>query len=510
MSEAKTKKIGVVGAGIMGRGIVQLFAQSGYSVYLFDASDKAVAAGLAYVGDMVDKLVGKGKLSAVEGSETKQRLIPCAELSDLSSCDLVIEAVVENIDVKRSLFVELEAVVSTTAILASNTSSLLIADIASACSHPGRVAGLHFFNPVPLMKVAEVISSVRTDANVIRSLKSLLSSTGHRPVVAEDQPGFLVNHAGRGLYTEGLRLLEEHVTTPAEIDRTLRQAADFRMGPFELLDLTGLDVSGKVMESIYQQFQQEPLFRPSSLVATRISAGLFGRKTGEGWYQYVEGKKQAPDRPAVPSTAQKFPVWIDPDAPQAEGLRALVEQADAELVDTTEEDALLVIQPLGSDATSSAISKDLDATRVVAIDPLVALEKHRTLMLTPVTKPMYRDFAHMLFTADDTALTLIHDSPGFIVQRTLAMIINIATHIAQRKIAQVEDIEAAVTLGLGYPRGPLTWGDDLGVKNVLAVLDGMCEVTKDPRYRATHWLRRRAMLGVSLLTEDTVLGAEAA
>ena len=299
MTDESKPTIAVIGAGTMGRGIVQLFAQSGHRVKFFDATAGATEAANTFVTDMFQRKANKGRISPQEADAAIGNLVPCTELSDIADCDIVVEAIIEDLDIKQRLFADLEAVVAPSAILASNTSSLLVADIAAQCEHPERVAGLHFFNPVPVMKVVEIISAVRTIQCTVDRLKECVETTGHRAVIAQDQPGFLVNHAGRGLYTEGLRILEEQAASHSQVDRLMREAADFRMGPFELLDLTGLDVSGKVMQSIYEQFQQEPRFRPSSLIPPRISAGLYGRKTGAGWYQYEEGKKidSEPPRP---------------------------------------------------------------------------------------------------------------------------------------------------------------------------------------------------------------------
>ena len=495
-------RIGVVGAGAMGWGIVQLFAQAGHRVWCFDTQAGAADKAVAHVGGMLGKLVDKGRLAAEVLAQIRTRLHAATSLQEMAGCDLIVEAIVENLQAKRSLFAELETVVRPDALLASNTSSLIVADIAAACQRPERVAGLHFFNPVPLMKVAEVIAAVRTAPEVVRALVALIEGTGHRAVVAADQPGFLVNHAGRGLYTEGLRLLEEQVASVAEIDTVLREAAGFRMGPFELLDLTGLDVSSKVMSSIYEQFNQEPRFRPSALVPPRVAAGLFGRKTGQGWYTY-DG--DAPRR-AAPRTRPALPdgltVWIEPGAAGLGGLRALAQAAGAKLLDVPEAAALLLLQPWGHDATRHAAALGLDATRCVAIDPLPPLDRHRTLMLTMATSASARDSALALFTADGTPATVINDSPGFITQRVLATIVNIAAQIAQTGIASVADLEDAVRLGLGYPMGPLTWGDQIGPARVLAILQGLQACTGDPRYRPSPWLARRVALGLSLRTPE--------
>ena len=300
MATESNQTIAVIGAGAMGRGIVQLFAQSGHRVKFYDTSEAAVAAAHSFVTDMFDSKVDKGRISREEADNAIANLVPCTQLGDIADCDIVVEAVLEDLEVKRGLFAELETVVSPSAVIASNTSSLLIADIAARCKHPERVAGLHFFNPVPVMRVVEIISSVRTAAATVDRLKACIATTGHRAVLTQDQPGFLINHAGRGLYTEGLRILEERAASHDQVDLLMREAAGFRMGPFELLDLTGLDVSSKVMQSIYDQFQQEPRFRPSSIIPPRVAAGLFGRKTGEGWYQYQDGKKLEPAAAASP------------------------------------------------------------------------------------------------------------------------------------------------------------------------------------------------------------------
>ena len=373
----------------------------------------------------------------------------------------------------------------------------------TAVKHPERVAGLHFFNPVPVMKVVEIISAVRTIQCTVDRLKECVETTGHRAVIAQDQPGFLVNHAGRGLYTEGLRILEEQAASHSQVDRLMREAADFRMGPFELLDLTGLDVSGKVMQSIYEQFQQEPRFRPSSLIPPRISAGLYGRKTGAGWYQYEEGKKIDSEPPVPAPLRPDCKVWVDPAADRHAELTALAAEAGAQVVDQPDHASLLLIQPWGIDASQACADLGLDGHRCVAVDPLPTLDTHRTLMLTAITCTAARDDAAAILSADGTSITVINDSPGFVVQRILATIVNIGTNIAQRGIASVADIDDAVTIGLGYPAGPLTLGDSIGGKKVMQILEGLQRVTGDPRYRPSQWLRRRVQLGQSLLTTET-------
>ena len=231
--------------------------------------------------------------------------------AELAPCDLVVEAIVEDLSAKQRLFADLEQIVRADAVLATNTSSLSVSAIAAACARPERVAGYHFFNPVPLMKLVEVIPGQHTAEPVVAALQELALRMGHRPVRATNSPGFLVNHAGRGYGTEALRILAEGVATPVEIDRILREAAGFRMGPFELFDLVGIDVAHAVMESIYRQFYDEPRFRPQPLIRRYVDAGLLGRKSGAGFYRYVDGRQEIPDggagagRAAAPDLARR-------------------------------------------------------------------------------------------------------------------------------------------------------------------------------------------------------------
>jgi 3-hydroxybutyryl-CoA dehydrogenase len=493
----------VVGAGTMGRGILQLFAVAGYEVLCYDALENAAQTGVQQVLALLRRSVEKGKMSQADLDSAAGRIRVAGALVEFAACDVVIEAVVEDLTVKMELFRNLEAVVAHPVILATNTSSLSVSAIAAGCRRPARVAGLHFFNPVPLMKIVEIIPGQRTGPGVIEALRALLAATGHRAVIAADQPGFLVNHAGRGLYTEGLRLLEERVADVADIDSLLRDAAGFRMGPFELLDLTGLDVSGRVMESIYEQFYQEPRFRPSSLVRPRVAAGLFGRKTQQGWYSYESGTTvQVETTPRSNPVAPGLRVWLDPAADERDAMVPLVAGIGGVLCDEPTDADLILVQFWGEDATGYCQAQGLDARRCVAVDPLPGLTRRRTLMQTVATSRAARDAARAVFESDAVACTIINDSLGFVVQRVLATIVNIAADIAQRGIADIADIEAAVVLGLGYPHGPLTWGDQIGAQRVVIILDGLLKQSGDPRYRASPWLRRRAHLGVSLLTPE--------
>lgn len=500
--------LGVIGTGAMGRGIAQIMAVGGLTVLMFDATDGAAESGRAFAERMILRAAEKGTITEADAKSAVGRLSVVGALSDLAPCDVVVEAVIENLDIKREVFRELEGIVREDAILATNTSSLSVTAIAADLAHPERMAGFHFFNPVPLMKVVEVVEGLETSSSAADALSAIARRAGHEPVRAKDTPGFLVNHAGRGLYTEGVRLVSEGVADFAGIDDLLREGGPgFRMGPFELMDTTGLDVSHPVMESIYEQFYQEPRFRPGPLTRQRSIGGLHGRKTGRGFYSYEDNKKiPVPSLP--PPTDLPEAIWISHAEPK--GRTALIEAIKAGAGDEVEIDdgktpstrSLCVFTPLGSDTTSSAVAESVEAERSFAVDTLFGLDGRRTLMTTPVSDPDLRDQVHALLAFGDHPVTVIHDSAGFVNQRVVAMIVNIACDIAQQRISVPEDIDKAVRLGLGYPKGPLAMGDSVGPTRLLRVLETMLAFYGDPRYRPSPWLRRRALLGVSLLTPE--------
>jgi 3-hydroxybutyryl-CoA dehydrogenase len=352
-----------------------------------------------------------------------------------------------------------------------------------------------------------VIDGLRSDPATGDVLMALARDMGHKPVRARDMPGFIVNHAGRGMNIEGLKTAQESVASFAQIDDIMREQAGFRMGPFELMDLTGLDVSHPVMESIYRQFYDEPRFRPSPITSVRSAGKLLGRKSGAGFYQYSEGKAQRPEATPVPPPRDGLKVWLAPY--HSVGHRraaALLKELGAQVVASEQPpaDALIVVTPFGEDAASIVGAHGLDGERTVALDVFFGLEqgRRRVLMCCVATQPAWRDAAHALFAADGTPVTIIQDSAGFVAQRVVAAIVNVACDIAQQRIATPEDIDLAVSLGLGYPHGgPLSIGDRLGPAHLLEALRNMQRVTGDMRYRPSLWLQRRVQLGLSLRTE---------
>ncbi len=520
--------LAIIGTGIMGMGIAQIAAQAGIQVLLFDAKVGAAEQGRQSLQATLEKLAAKGKFTDEQLQSTLANLTVIENIAKIAEVDVIIEAIIENLEIKQQLFKQLESIVPVETILATNTSSLAVTAIASDCEYPERVAGFHFFNPVLLMKIVEVIPGISTKPSVVETLTTLAKRMGHLGVVAKDTPGFIVNHGGRAYGTEALKILGEGVASFEDIDRILCEGAGFRMGPFELLDLTGIDVSHPVMESVYNQYYSEPRYRPHPLTRQMLIGKKLGRKVGEGFYHYTENKKQDGQKVTVDPSKQlpfktdsdisNLSVWIGADL--AEDKQQLVDYLNANgiTIDDNEKpnsDSLILLAIYGDDTTNAAIRYQVNPKQAVAIDMLTDLSKHRTLMPSIVTQDNFVAQAYALFGRNNkfdkssnegsnasVDATLITESTGFVAQRVIAMVINLGCDIAMQGIATPKDIDNAVKLGLGYPYGPISWGDELGASRILLILERIYGLTGDPRYRPSPWLQRRATLGVSLFTQQ--------
>ncbi|HWU06598.1 MAG TPA: 3-hydroxyacyl-CoA dehydrogenase [Streptomyces sp.] len=502
-------RIRIVGAGAMGRGIAQWAASAGHTVELCDVRAEAVTAAVDFVRSMLERAVHKGRMSAGDSAAALERLVPLDDpWAPGPEVGLVIEAVREDLDTKAEVFGKLEEVLPESVIFATNTSSLSVTRIAASLRDPGRLAGLHFFNPVPLMKIVEVVPGAATRPAVPPALTELVESCGHRAVTVADTPGFLVNHAGRGLVTEALALLEESVADPAGIDRIARDVLGLRMGPFELMDLTGLDVTAAVIDSIWQGFRHEDRLRPSYLTPNRVTAGLHGRKTGQGWFAYgPEAPAPAPEAPVTGDAGRPVSVV---DGEGAEELRAALTAAGATVgsgpVPTGE--ALALVPVWGTTVAAAVASLGLPASRTFGVDPLPPAGRRRVLAVTPAADPSAaRDARAVLARAADGeepwAVSVVRDTAGSVAQRLLASVVSVAASIAERSLATPADIDLAVTAGLGYPAGPLAWGDRIGAAHMLDLQRSVYATTGDPRHRPTRWLTERAQLGLPLTEPGT-------
>jgi 3-hydroxybutyryl-CoA dehydrogenase len=481
---SQVKTLGVVGAGAMGAGIAQIGLTSGLDVVLFDLNAEALAKAKTDIVSRIARLAEKGAISVEDAASAQSRLTLARSVADFAKTDIVIEAIIERLEPKQSLFKALEEVVTPTAILASNTSSLSVAAIAAGVKHKERVCGLHFFNPVPLMKLVEVIVAPATSQQVAETATAFSHAIGKTPVTVKDGPGFLVNLQGRAYAQEGLHIVQEGVTDSATVDRIMRDGAAFRMGPFELMDLTGIDVNFPATSFIYQGYQHDPRLKTTTLHELMFNAGRFGRKTGRGYFEY--------ENPP--------PAYQQPAAGAKRGFSARLPEIDSGFdllraeCGLSEGDGFNLIAPIGEDAASACARLGLDPAKTVAIDFTAKDRKHLTLMSALGGAGAVAEVADWLRGNGFTVET-IKDSHGFVLQRMLAMVANLGCELAQIGVGAPKDIDVAMKLAQNYPKGPLEWADYLGPKRIYDILRQCQEISGSDRYRPSLWLRRRALLG---------------
>ena len=286
--ESRISKIGIIGSGTMGIGIAQVAAMNQCEVFLYDQNAEQTEKSLQGLQKVLSRLVEKNKIDFEESENIYNRIKFCTELKDFKDCDLVIEAIIENKEIKTKVFQQLEEIVSQDCIISSNTSSISVTSLSSELKNPSRFIGIHFFNPAPLMPLVEIITGLLTKENLATEIFSLMKSWGKIPVIAKDVPGFIVNRIARPFYGEALRIVEENIATPDQVDDAMRTLGNFKMGPFELMDLIGIDVNFSVTKTVYQDYFYDPKYKPSLLQQRMSEAKLLGRKTGKGFYDYAE------------------------------------------------------------------------------------------------------------------------------------------------------------------------------------------------------------------------------
>jgi 3-hydroxybutyryl-CoA dehydrogenase len=523
-SEAQLPRaLGVVGAGTMGAGIAQLGVLAGLETYLHDPIPEALERGGERVHRGLAKGAERGRWSEAEATEAETRLVLAASLEELSQCELVIEAAPERIELKRELFDRLSEVCGPDAVLATNTSSILVSSLAGAAARPENVVGMHFFNPPPLMKLLEVIAATQTGERALAVARSVGEAMGKRVIVASDGPGFLVNRCGRPFGAEALRLLQERVATPEQIDRICRLGGGFRMGPFELQDLVGIDVGFEVAQSFDAQSFGEPRWKPNMLQARMVASGRLGRKTGAGWYEYTDGEPHRPEDPPPPEAGdgRGRRVAIDGAGDLARELR---DRAAAAGFDAREpggfggdEEPELVLDasvPAPVSDLGDAVAGGVPTALLCADTPLHARGDPAACgfhLLPPVEHTRLAELTRLPSTPDDVckafdaffrALGLhtewVGDGPGLVLGRIVCQLVNEAAFAIGEGVGGPGDVDAGLTLGLNHPRGPVEWGRRIGLDHVLATVDGLFDWLRDPRYRAAPLLRRAVAGGQDL------------
>lgn len=462
--------VAVIGAGTMGAGIAQIAAEAGHPVMLFDMDESAPAKARRRIESGLAGLVARGKRTQESVDAAVARIQPVAALADLESAGLVIEAIVERLDVKRDLFAQLERIVADDALLCTNTSSISITAIAAGLSHPDRVAGLHFFNPAPVMKLVEVISGLATAPGVRACLLQTAQGWGKVAVAARSTPGFIVNRVARPFYGEALRLHEEGLADPATLDAIMTGGGGFRMGPFALMDLIGHDVNLAVTTSVFEAYYNDPRYRPSLIQKELVEAGWLGRKSGRGFFDYTEGTARAVATcETVPNAAAA------PDLPPLDGRRF-----DLEGVRVMRTDGRRAIERARAEGCA-VLLYDLVG------DPGTAV--HVAFSVSPDINPSAVTAFVAGLAAQGRRATRLKDWPALVVMRTVAMLANEAFEAVLHGVADAEGVDDAMRSGVNYPRGPIAWAQDIGLERVLAVLDTLAAATGDPRYRASFALR---------------------
>lgn len=493
---AATDPIAILGAGAMGSGIAELAAVAGHPVQLFDTVPGAADRAIGAIRDRVRSRVASGKLAAPR----ELRLSAAGALADLAGARVAVEAVVEDLAVKRQLFADLEGVLDERAILATNTSSYSPTALAARLAHPGRLVGMHFFNPAPVMRLVEVVAGLATEPAVTDAVTALAASWGKTVVRTAATPGFLVNRLARSFYAEALRLYEERAADPATVDAVLTGAGGFRMGPFALMDFIGHDVNEAVTRSVWTAFGYDPRFAPSLAQRELVEAGWLGRKTGRGFYRYADGV--AP--PTADAAAACPPPAAVVERGRAPDWRALLDRSGVDVVAGSGGDGLVEL-PGGAllsrcDGRTATALAARHGAPVVVVDRTLD-DATATAIAIAGSEGAPRSAVEQttgLLQAAGLRVYPIDDVPGLVITRTVAMLVNLAVDALHHGVASAADIDTAMRLGTNYPIGPLEWGDRWGAALILQTLDHLHSEYRDPRYRASALLRRKVAAGREL------------
>jgi 3-hydroxybutyryl-CoA dehydrogenase len=489
----------VVGAGIMGAGIAQVAAQAGHPVFLFDLREGAAAEARRRLGNTLDGLAAKGRITPEAAAATLARITPLAALDQAAGARVAVEAIVERIDAKRSLFQELESLLAADAVLATNTSSISVTAIANGLKHPERLVGMHFFNPVPLMKLVEVVSGLRTAPPVAEAIFELARAWGKVPVHAKSTPGFIVNRIARPYYAETLALLQEQAAAPELLDACLR-GAGFRMGPCELMDLIGHDTNFAVTQSVFEANFFDRRYVPSLVQRELVDGGLLGRKNGHGFYAYPAGAPALPEPQAAPLATAGEAVLHGSGAIADALARAL--QACGLGATRSADSAWTGLQVGGARLMLTDGRPAFEVARATGIADVAVFDRPAVLPIEGRPSLAYsvsagagdrwQQQAPAWLQALGFAPRPLADAPGLVVARTVAMLVNEAADAVQQGVCTAEGADAAMKLGVNYPAGPFQWLGDWSVAGVIGVVEALDAAYRGERYRVSPWLRRRA------------------
>ncbi|MDI9350355.1 MAG: 3-hydroxyacyl-CoA dehydrogenase [Candidatus Symbiobacter sp.] len=515
--------IGIVGAGAMGRGIAEIFAVAGYHVKIFDAKDGAATQAITTIKQGLAQRAAKGKITATAADQAASRLHPLDKLSAIADCALIIEAIIEAMDAKTALFAELEKIVAPEVILASNTSALSITALAAGLEHRRRVIGLHFFNPVPIMPLVEVIAGSETAPDLVEAMAASLEALGKVTVTCSSTPGFIVNRAARPFYGEGFRLLHERVVDVPTLDLLMREVAGFRMGPCELSDLVGQDVNFAVTQALYEGFYQDRRYSPSPLQREMVVAGWLGRKTQRGFYVYdhdqavsqaaPQAAPQAVSSPPLeadaPPTGGCAPIFFDGSyledrlshaimarlvanghAPQTPSIRH-THTKDASVMHIRDEQGRVAVLHLNDGRSATKRAQDNNVKHTLLLDYVHDIATAKRLVISKAASCHPNALANMirLLRQAGFAVTVVADVPGLVVMRVWAMIINEAAQMIQQGVCDAATLDLALQKGANYPIGPLALADDWGLPRLLNFMRNLRDYYGEERYRTAIWLQ---------------------
>ncbi|MGB3835951.1 3-hydroxyacyl-CoA dehydrogenase [Castellaniella sp.] len=496
--------IGVIGAGTMGAGIAQVAAMAGHPVALYDTREGVADRSIAGIAVSLEKLAARKKIDANQAARAIAALRPAQNLEALADCGLLIEAIVESLDIKARLFSVLENIVSPTCLLATNTSSIPVTAIGAALKHPGRLGGMHFFNPAPRLPLVEIVSGLDTSHDTAQCLFDTAAAWGKSPVLARSTPGFIVNRVARPFYGEGLRLLQEQALDAATLDHVLRACGGFRMGPCELTDLIGQDVNAAVSHSVWTAFYYAPRFEPSQVQQALVDGGRLGRKSGRGFFDYSAGAAVL-----APSLAKAQPcpthITLFGSSPLARALgqrlqaAGVVLQLSAEHSDgrIAQADQAVVYLTDGRSATQRA--HDLNEPATVLLDLLLDPDTASCIPLAAGRRcpSAAVSAATGLLQAAGLDVVPIRDVPGMVVMRTVAMLVNEAADTVSQGVCTAADVDRAMCLGVNYPLGPLEWGARIGAATVGMVLTHL-QVAYGDRYLPCAALQSSIYSGIPI------------
>ena len=493
--EANNYTIAVLGAGTMGEGIAQIAGTAGHPVLLYDVSQEQTQSAIENIAGRLERSVNKEKITDKKRTQILANIKPVQTFEELAKAKLAIEAIIEDLLIKQDVFSQLESLLEEDAILATNTSSIDLNEMGSVLKRPERLVGMHFFNPAPVMALVEVVQSTETDSEVADMVFSLAEQWGKSPVHVRSSPGFIVNRAARPFYSEALAILKEGGTDAATCDAIMRECGGFRMGPFELMDLIGLDVNYAVTCQIWESYQRHPRFAPSVLQKELVDSGRLGRKSGQGFFEYgvdveMQAPKNAPESPAPASLIIEGPEKL----PQS--LLKLIEGGSLKTKNISGNGIIRL--PAGAAVmisngkSSTERSLDLEEN-VISLDLCLDYFQSPRIALAPASQCSANALQEAvgLFQSLGKLVSVLKDIPGMVLTRTVAMLSNEASLLVQEEISDAEGVNLAMRKGVNYPQGPLEWAEQWGLFSVVETLDNLRKFYGE-RYQVSSWLQQKA------------------